>query len=70
VGGAIGSALANAGLRVSFVELAADLQTWLGRNRGEDRLLAKPSKRNLPWSDAYLHEREGWAMRRPDGAGR
>ncbi len=34
---------ASAGLPVSFVELAADLGTRLERNRGEDRLLAKPS---------------------------
>lgn len=53
---------ADAGLPISFVELAADLETRLGRNRGEDRLLAKPSKRNLAWSDAHLHERENWAM--------
>ena len=49
---------ADAGLRVSFVELAADLPTRLERNRGEDRLLAKPSKRDLAWSEAHLHERE------------
>lgn len=53
---------ADVGLPISFVELAADLDTRLGRNRGEDRLLAKPSKRNLAWSDAHLYEREKWAM--------
>ncbi len=52
----------SAGLPVSFVELAADLDTRLERNRGEDRLLAKPSKRDLAWSDAHLHEREAWMM--------
>jgi hypothetical protein len=49
---------ADAGLPVSFVELVADLDTRLGRNRGEDRLLAKPTKRDLEWSDAHLHECE------------
>jgi hypothetical protein len=28
------------------------------RNRSEDRLRLKPSKRDLAWSDAHLHERE------------
>jgi hypothetical protein len=49
---------ADAGLRVSFVELNADLPTRLARNRAEDRLRLKPSKRDLAWSDAHLHERE------------
>ena len=52
----------SAGLPVSFVELAADLDTRLERNRGEDRLLAKPSKRDLAWSEAHLHERDAWTM--------
>jgi hypothetical protein len=51
-----------AGLPISFVELTADLDTRLERNRGKDRLLAKPSKRNLAWSDAHLHERDTWTM--------
>nr|WP_227467963.1 hypothetical protein [Nocardioides lijunqiniae] len=49
-------------LPILFVELAADLETRLERNRGEDRLLAKPSKRDLTWSDAHLRERESWIM--------
>jgi hypothetical protein len=49
---------ADAGLPVSFVELVADLDTRLVRNRGEDRLLAKPTKRDLAWSEAHLHECE------------
>lgn len=53
---------ADARLPISFVELAADLDTRLERNRGADRLLAKPSKRDLTWSDAHLHEREKWTM--------
>jgi hypothetical protein len=57
---------ANAGLPVSFVELFADLDTRLERNRGEDRLLAKPSKRDLEWSDAHLHEVEAHAVMNTD----
>ena len=49
---------ADAGLPVHFVELAADLETRLARNRDEDRLRAKPSKRDLVWSEAHLRERE------------
>lgn len=53
---------ASTGLPISFVELTADLDTRLQRNRGEDRLLAKPSKRDLAWSDTHLREREDWTM--------
>ena len=59
---------ADAGLPVSFVELAADLETRLERNRGEDRLLAKPSKRDLAWSEAHLHEREETRVMNTDPA--
>lgn len=60
--GELVSPYVSAGLPVSFVELAAALETRLGRNRGEDRLQAKPSKRDLAWSDAHLRERENWVM--------
>jgi hypothetical protein len=60
--GELVSPYATAGRRVSFVELAADLETRLDRNRGEDRLLAKPSKRDLAWSDGHVRERENWVM--------
>lgn len=53
---------ADGGLPVSFVELAADLETRLVRNRGEDRLLSKPSKRDLAWSESHLREREAWVL--------
>ncbi|TCC25114.1 AAA family ATPase [Kribbella speibonae] len=39
------------GGEVCVLELAADLETRLVRNRGETRLAAKPSKRNVEWSD-------------------
>ena len=56
------SPYASAGLPVSFVELAANLEARLERNRGVDRLLAKPSKRDLVWSEAHVREREQWLM--------
>jgi hypothetical protein len=46
------------GLPVSFAELYADLPTRLERNRGADRLDAKPSKRDLAWSDANVRAAE------------
>jgi hypothetical protein len=46
------------GLPVRFVELCADLATRLDRNAGADRLAAKPSKRDLVWSEAHIRERE------------
>jgi hypothetical protein len=52
---------ASAGLPVSFVQLSADLEVRLLRNRTEGRLEAKPSKRDLAWSDANVRE---WAQYR------
>ena len=46
----------DAGLRVSFVELDADLPTRLGRNVGETRIADKRSKRDLAWSEAHVRE--------------
>lgn len=47
----------------AFVELRADLPTRLARNRTEERLLHKASKRDVAWSDANVRELEGqWAM--------
>jgi len=37
-----------------YIELEATQKERLKRNRGEDRLLEKPSKRNLEWSDDNL----------------
>lgn len=42
--------------KAAFVELRADLATRLSRNRTEERLLHKPSKRDLEWSDANVRE--------------
>ena len=46
----------DAGLRVSFVELYADLATRLERNVGRSRISDKRSKRDLAWSDAHVRE--------------
>jgi len=51
------------GDRVAVVELVADLDTRLARNRTEHRLAEKKSKRNLDWSDANVRELEaGYRM--------
>jgi len=42
--------------RVAFVELRADLDTRLARNRTEERLLHKASKRDLEWSDENVRQ--------------
>lgn len=47
-----------AGGEVCVLELAADLETRLVRNRGETRLAAKPSKRNVEWSDGNVRSLE------------
>ena len=61
---------ADRGLAVRFVELYADLPTRLERNAGADRLTAKPSKRDLAWSEAHLHEREeAFTMNTSPGVG-
>lgn len=52
----------DAGLPVSFVELDADLPTRLERNSGTDRILAKPSKRDLAWSDGNVRSLERFRM--------
>lgn len=39
---------------VAFVELQADQSVRIERNRSENRLVEKPSKRNLEWSDNNL----------------
>lgn len=48
----------QAGGRISVVELAADLETRLVRNRGAGRLAAKPSKRDVEWSDGNVRAME------------
>lgn len=48
----------RAGGEVWVLELAADLETRLVRNRGESRLAAKPSKRDVEWSDGNVRDLE------------
>lgn len=48
---------------VAFVELRADLETRLSRNRTQERLLHKASKRNVQWSDDNVRQMETeWVM--------
>lgn len=53
---------ADRGLRVSFLELHAPLETRLVRNTGPDRIAAKPSKSDLVWSDAHVRDVERMRM--------
>ncbi|WP_122263991.1 AAA family ATPase [Ornithinimicrobium cerasi] len=53
---------------VAFVELRADLDTRLARNRTEERLLHKASKRDVEWSDDNVRQMEiEWQMTSADG---
>jgi hypothetical protein len=53
---------ADRGAEVAFVELCADLDTRLQRNRTEHRLTEKRSKRNVEWSDDNVRELEQHVM--------
>nr|NLD41260.1 hypothetical protein [Actinomycetales bacterium] len=57
----------EAGGEVRILELAADLETRLARNRGESRLAAKPSKRDLAWSDENVRAMEVHRMNTDPG---
>ena len=46
------------GGQVLVVERSAGLDTRLERNRGEDRIAAKPTKRNVEWSESNVRELE------------
>ena len=47
---------------IAVVELCADLEERLVRNRGESRLAAKPTKRDLAWSEANVRTLEGLVL--------
>ena len=49
----------DVGARITLVELQADLEQRLIRNRTEERLAEKPSKRNIERSEANLLSLEG-----------
>jgi hypothetical protein len=58
-----------AGGQVLVVELSAGLSTRLERNRGEDRIAAKPTKRDVEWSDGNVRELERYQLNSdPTGA--
>ena len=44
------------GAKCCVVELCADFDVRLSRNKSENRLLHKESKRNLEWSEAEMRE--------------
>lgn len=44
--------------QIFLVELRADKEQRLKRNRHEHRLVHKPSKRDLDWSEQYIHYSE------------
>lgn len=48
--------------QIWILELAAPLETRLVRNIGESRLAAKPTKRDLQWSDANVRHAEAHLM--------
>lgn len=50
------------GSEVWVLELTADLETRLVRNRGESRLAAKPTKRNVEWSDDNVRHMETYQL--------
>ena len=57
------------GGQVLVVELSAGLATRLARNRGEDRIAAKPTKRDVEWSDGNVRELEQYRLNSdPTGA--
>jgi hypothetical protein len=53
---------ADRGADIAVVELVADLDTRLARNRTEHRLAVKPSKRDLAWSDDNVRGLESYVM--------
>ena len=59
---------AERGADISVVELVADLDTRLDRNRTEHRLEHKRSKRDVEWSEGNVRRIEGeWRMRSEPG---
>lgn len=57
------------GGQVLVAELAAGLDTRLRRNRGADRIVAKPTKADLEWSEANVRDSERHRLNSdPDGA--
>ncbi len=55
------------GAETFYVELEASLETRLIRNKGETRLLAKPSKRELETSERILHMEQKYKLNTEEG---
>lgn len=54
----IAAQFCDAGHDVYWVELEATFEERLIRNRGENRLAHKPTKRDIDWSDKHIREVE------------
>lgn len=52
----VAQTMADKGHEIYWVELETDLDTRLARNRTENRLAHKATKRNLDWSDRNVQE--------------
>jgi hypothetical protein len=52
----------DAGQRIAFVELYADLDTRLARNRTPYRLAEKRSKRDVAWSDGNVRDMDNHVL--------
>ena len=60
---------ADRGLPIRFVELSADLETRLARNRSAHRLAEKKSKRDLVWSEGNVRDLDVHQLNSHDGLG-
>ncbi len=54
------------GAQISVAELTAPLEVRLRRNHGADRIAAKPTKKNLEWSDQNVRELDSHALNTTD----
>lgn len=52
---------------IFYIELEASLETRLVRNKHEDRLLEKPSKRNMEVAERVLYHEEKYQLNTKDG---
>lgn len=48
----------NEKVEIYLIELEADLQSRLDRNKTEHRLEHKPTKRDIAWSEQHIHKNE------------
>lgn len=64
---AIAKIFKDQGKEVYFLELYADLDTRLQRNKTENRLQHKPTKRDLEWSESNVQQMEADYVLNSDG---